>query len=386
MRTEPERIKTIFTIQDMGALPIAIITGLGALLFCCCTVCFCVCRGVKGGYDDMDGLEGRFLEPLLEEGSAEEESVEFAAAEEPFFDSQEAVVDATTAEEEAVEEGEAGMEEVAGEVDDGGGGGNAGDAPNDSDGDDDNIEKKEEGEVAENNEDVATEEDALLIPTTADPVEQISSRRRSIRPRRPRHMRRLYGACTFCYVLSVTMVATMVVCSIRFYPNIPEHNICNDNVAWESLMESMKSIQVEADFEILASISNPNHISVALDKGSGQFTHNGKFMGTFDIPPFTVEAMSITDVLIIAHLSPERWDSFSIASEYYHGKLVLHVDAKAVIRVPALFDWTYEGGVEGIEVHVNELSDRHLCACPSWDEAKNHTLDFLEESFFLEDV
>jgi hypothetical protein len=382
MRTAPERIKTVFNIQDMGALPIAIITGLGALLCCCCTVCFCVATGVKGGYDGMDALEGRLLEPLLEEESAEE-SVEFAPVEEPLFDSQQAVGTATTSEEEAVEEGEAAVEEDTGEVENEGG-----DNTDDGDAEDDanNVVTIDQGEDAENNEDVPDEEDPLLMPSTADPVSQMYYRRRSIRPRRPRHIGRLYGACTFCYVLSMTMVATIVVCSIRFYPNIPEHNICNDNVAWESLIESMKSIQVEADFEILASISNPNHISVALDKGSGSFTHNGKFMGTFDIPPFTAEAMSITDVLIIAHLSPERWDSFSIASEYYRGKLVLHVDAKAVIRVPALFDWTYEGGVDGIEVHVNELSDRHLCACPSWDEAKNHTLDFLEENFFLEEV
>ena len=174
-------------------------------------------------------------------------------------------------------------------------------------------------------------------------------------------------------------MCTIVFVSIRYFPQIPVYNICNDDVAWKSIIDSMKKMHTRADFEILASLSNPNHIDVALDKGTGYFHHKGKFAGSFTIPPFTAKAMSITDMLIIASLTPETWDAFQIAKEYEMGNLILHVNTTVIIRIPALFDFTYEGSMGDIEVHVNEINDRHLCACPSWDEAKNHSFLLLED-------
>jgi hypothetical protein len=107
--------------------------------------------------------------------------------------------------------------------------------------------------------------------------------------------------------------------------------------------------------------------------GKGSFHHDGAFVGTFDIPPVTVKAMSVTDMMIIAHFSPEKWSALSITAEYYEGKLILHVDAQVSARVPALFDYTISTELNDLVVHVNELSDRHLCACPNWSEARNKT-------------
>lgn len=107
--------------------------------------------------------------------------------------------------------------------------------------------------------------------------------------------------------------------------------------------------------------------------GKGSFRHDGAFVGTFDIPPVTATAMSVTDMMIIAHFSPERWSALSISAEYYRGKLILDVDVAVSVRVPALFDYSISTKLENLEVHVNEMSDRHLCQCPDWSEAKNNT-------------
>jgi len=199
------------------------------------------------------------------------------------------------------------------------------------------------------------------------------------RSRRPtRSMDRLYGACATCYVVALAGIGLLAFAAVRYYPKIPEYNICNDSMAWKSLIDSLTRMSVTADFEILASISNPNHFDVALDMGRGSFTHHGVFVGTYDIPPVVVKAMSVTDMMIIAHLQPDKWDALSLTTEYYRGKLVLDVDAQANIRIPAFADYTYEADLKDIVVHVNELSDRHLCACPDWSEARNQTPGFYE--------
>jgi hypothetical protein len=187
--------------------------------------------------------------------------------------------------------------------------------------------------------------------------------------RRPmRYITWLGRACTLCYVMSLLIIAACTVACIRYYPKRPEYNVCNDSVAWKSLISSLTNMKVTADFEILASVSNPNHLDVALDMGKGSFTHNGAFVGTFDIPPSVITSMSITDIFLIAHLSPDKWAALGLATEYARGTLVLDVDTQATIRVPAMANYSFTSELKNIEVRVNEMSDRHLCACPEWSQ------------------
>jgi len=176
------------------------------------------------------------------------------------------------------------------------------------------------------------------------------------------------------------LIGVLVFAAIRFYPKRPEYNVCNDSMAWKSLIDNLAKMKVTADFELLASISNPNNIDVTLDMGHGSFTHEGAFVGTFDIPPVTAKAMSITDMLIIAHLAPEAWDALGLAKEYYQGKLVLHVSVEASVRVPALANFSYTASVDDIVVNVNEMADRHLCACPNWSDGADtsNAVDWLQ--------
>ena len=361
-RQKPEKIQQHVSFRDLNPLPVAIVSAAAMLVCCCASVCFCICRGVKGAYDDLvistnPAAQDGSLDPLLgnehvndesPSGIAEPETQESSNGRESiYFDAQ--------------EEGEAPID------------GEDPDTANEglkNEGDGDGADGQSVDEID------GSEADPLLVEDT---VTSAYSRRRSIRPRPPRHMQRMYNACRGCYIVTLLMMFSMVLCSVIYYPQIPVYNICNDDVAWKSIIDSMLRMHTQADFEILASLSNPNHISVALDNGTGFFHHNGKFAGSFTIPPFTAEAMSITDILIIAHLTPGTWDAVQIAEEYSMGKLILHVNTSVVIRVPALADFTYEGHMDDIVVNVNEINDRSLCACPSWDEAKNHSdraLDF----------
>jgi hypothetical protein len=207
-------------------------------------------------------------------------------------------------------------------------------------------------------------EDRRTVPRSA---------RTSRRPRR-RGMHRLYVTCMGCYICTLLFVGIVTFSAIYFFPKKPIFNICNDSVAWKSLIDSMTSMKATAEFEILASIYNPNHLDVALDMGQGSFSHDGALVGTYEIPPTVIAAAAISDILIVARFTPDQWQALSITAEYYHGTLVLSVDAQVSIRIPVLVDFTFSTSLKDLVVHVNEMSDRHLCACPTWSDAShNHT-------------
>lgn len=190
----------------------------------------------------------------------------------------------------------------------------------------------------------------------------------------PLHMKKLYRTCSIIYYISVFVVLVLVGTVVVFFPQRPVYNVCNDSVAWKRIMSNLVSFQLSASFEILLSLQNPNRVVAALDRGKGSFKYDGKTFGTYDIPPVLIDSMSITDLMLIARVTPDKYQALEIAEAYYLGKLILEAEFEGTVRIPALFDYTFDVHVKDIIVNVTELSDRSLCHCPTWDdEGKNHS-------------
>ena len=192
----------------------------------------------------------------------------------------------------------------------------------------------------------------------------------------PPHMKALYRMCSCMYYLSILFVVSLVFGIFTFFPKPPVYNVCNDAVAWTQIFESLVLMKLDASFEILVSVSNPNHVTVVLDKATGSFAYEGKSIGTYEMPSATAEGMAITDMMLIAKVTPDRYQAVQLAHAYFSGNLVLTADFNAKVRAPALFDLSYEVHMKDIDVYVNELGPRDLCHCPSWDDKPNsHTND-----------
>lgn len=346
-------------ISQIGFFPLTVLVVLAMSCVCCVSLCYCVSANVKGAYDDLvavyeDEDDDHPNGPrVAHRRQAVRPSAEAAPMEEEPVDVAEQGDRTPTSEYVPLGEGSDHNAEEEG--------------PDEQE--DHPIDRRGWGDGAEQ-----TNDDMMTSPL-------LMQRRR--RPR-PRHMQRLFNYCRLCYVLTLMTIFACSIATILYYPKIPTYNVCNDAVAWSSLIESLTNMKATADFEILVSVSNPNHFSLALDKGMGSFTHKGTFVGTYDIPPTVAAPMAITDLLIVAHLAPDKWDALGLVAEYYRGKLVLYVDAEATLRIPMLANYSFTTALRNIVVNVNEQSERYLCACPNWKDIKLPVVNM--EDLDLEDV
>jgi len=189
----------------------------------------------------------------------------------------------------------------------------------------------------------------------------------------PYHIKCLYRLCSIIYYLSVIVVVSVVGLCLFMYPQLPVYNVCNDEVAWTGIMKDIVAFKLDASFEILASLSNPNRIAAVMDRGKGSFSFEGENFGTFEIPPVTGDAMAITDFMIVVNVSPSnRQQVVQLAEAYYTGKLIINAEFEGSISVPSLFDYTRNIQVKDIIVDINADSDRSLCHCKAWGDEKNH--------------
>jgi hypothetical protein len=349
-RFVPEDIDGVF-IEDIGIAPLAIIFSIGICCCCCATLCFCGASGFKGAYDDIVVVAaGGLDQPVYSEASRHTGRI---VARPPVT-----IMRPTIEHDNEDQDDDAFSNQI------------------------ENIESYE----TENND--LEEETSLLgshmhhnplytgsgYSLMTGVVSAQPSAYATVQARGGTNsMQRIFNLCRCCYVIALIFTASFIVGSIRYFPKVPTYNVCNDNLAWKSIVDNMTSLKVEATFEILISVMNPNNFGVAIDMGRGTFNHRGIFVGTFDIPPTTIPSMSLMDIRVIAHFTPEKWEALSLTAEYYKGTLAFDVNAKATFRFPWLFDYSATSNFNDIHVLVNDpkLNDRHLCACPKWSDLKN---------------
>eukprot|EP00592_Proboscia_alata_P012780 CAMPEP_0194394522 /NCGR_PEP_ID=MMETSP0174-20130528/123899_1 /TAXON_ID=216777 /ORGANISM="Proboscia alata, Strain PI-D3" /LENGTH=512 /DNA_ID=CAMNT_0039190325 /DNA_START=14 /DNA_END=1552 /DNA_ORIENTATION=+ len=178
---------------------------------------------------------------------------------------------------------------------------------------------------------------------------------------------KLFLCCKFTYVFSLTILLIAVYTILYFYPRVPDYNICSDVFDWKSIVDSMEALGLAASFEMLISVYNPNQLEIELVSGSGTFKLSGAQVGSFEIPPITIPPGSINDYLFTTSFTPDEWQALSLTTDYYMGSLAFTVDAKAFVRIPQLFGYTFEVDFDDYLVHVlDDISDRHLCKCQAW--------------------
>lgn len=180
----------------------------------------------------------------------------------------------------------------------------------------------------------------------------------------------LFGMCTLLYVLAVVFILFFSSFVVWIFPQMPQLNICSDEFAWKSIIESVENMQLQASFGILMSVHNPNRFALSMKNFNGKFHHNGNEIGSYKIESTTFAAMSITDVTMTCSFSPEKWEAVKLAADYYRGNLVLQVNAQGTIQLSQNVAIPINMGDMSVNATNYNMDDRHLCACPKWSDAK----------------
>jgi hypothetical protein len=339
-----------FALPELRLIPSIVAAVLAAVTLCCATLCCCAVRFTKDAYNDLV-RDVTATTPLLlnnnddDDDMADQQHYTSTSIDEPVVSSTEVPEEEAPAEHE-VTDGPAAEQDDPEQ-----------DPP-------DPPDAEEEPAVAPSSPHRTTRRAAATARTRTNT--------RPPPPRRPPHriIHRLYNVCVGCYCVTLLAVAATSIAIIKYFPQPPEYSICNDAVAWQSIVDAMAHMNVAADFELLASIQNPNYLDVQVIAGSGSLYHKNDFVGSFVIPAITIQRRSITDLLVTATFAPDKWKALSIGAEYYAGTLMLTLDSQVTIRIPMLMGYTFTVTVKDLLVDINQAADRHLCACPTWSDAR----------------
>ncbi len=308
-------------VNVMAATILSVIMGL---ILCCSTCCFVGVTCVKGVVDDMvrdpdadysphdDVLDGDGLElqtPLLENGATGDDAID--------------------------------------SIDD----------------------NRNNGDYNNNDDDilVTTEQQSSV---TQLPITSMAMKSRHLPPpkKKKSSVKHMYSICQIFYLITVFSTVILFIVGMSYAPRQPKYNVCTNQFEWKSIIEGMIGLKMSASFDLLISVKNPNRFDVDLNNGSGQFHHDGNYVGLFEIPQSTISGKAISDVVVKVTFSPDKWSAIGMTTEYYRGTLKFVIGGHANVEIPALGNYQFDAKFDDIIVNVNDPSqdDTHLCACPSW--------------------
>ena len=322
-RKEPEPIRG-YDISDVGTMPLLVILGLAGLVICCASCCYGVACCMRGTYEDYATLA------VANNGG--DSSVMMQNSQRPRT---------ISFQEEVLVNGD-----DDGNVDD-----------------DRGNEREQEGteyqRLLDDGVGVAAGEDEESLHT------RITAARSQVMANSS-NTKCMFNACSVCYAVTVFCVGIFAVMGVVYSPRRPDISVCSDALAWKSIVDGMTSMKMQASFQILMSVQNPNRFDIVLDMASGSFKHDGAQVGTFTVPRTSIQSMAITDLLVSVTFTPDKWEALQLTAEYYKGTLTFMVDMAAAVQIPALANFTYDFEMDNYKVLAADpkLQDRHLCYCP----------------------
>ncbi len=223
-----------------------------------------------------------------------------------------------------------------------------------------------------NDSNVQNEDDLLVTTEQQSSMTQLpitTSMAAKSRPKKKKSsVKQMYSICRIFYLITVFTTVILFIVGMSYAPRQPQYNVCTNQFEWKSIIEGMIGLKMSASFDLLISVKNPNRFDVDLNNGSGQFHHDGNYVGLFEIPQSTISAKAISDVVVKVTFSPDKWSAIGMTTEYYRGTLKFVIGGNANVEIPALGNYQFDAKFDDVVVNVNDPSqdDTHLCACPSW--------------------
>ena len=134
--------------------------------------------------------------------------------------------------------------------------------------------------------------------------------------------------------------------------------------------------QIDADYEMLMSLYNPNRLDIDVHSFQGEFffhtmAGSEQSVASVRLSPYLIPSGSVADKIAVLSIGVERWSALELAALYWEGKLVLHGDIDVSFQLrfwdTPLF-WPLSLSVKHVPIDVKQPQHQTHCNC------KNGTL------------
>eukprot|EP00752_Nemacystus_decipiens_P006985 g6265.t1 len=186
-------------------------------------------------------------------------------------------------------------------------------------------------------------------------------------------------------VCGTGLAATLIICGVvvAFAPHAPGVNVCNTEFDWGSIVHSIAKVAVEADFQILVSIYNPNMLDAKIESGTAILSHKHTPVGTMAFHPAVLTGGYVTDILLTITFNGEVWEEAHLGLEYETGQLAFLMDATVSASVMwhghKTYPFTFSIHDYYIKVSDTTDYDRSLCNCTQMMQGARQPRQVLEQ-------
>ena len=171
--------------------------------------------------------------------------------------------------------------------------------------------------------------------------------------------------CCVCFVSTIGILLMFV---LVVYPHTPTYSVCNSELDWGSLLSSLSSLKLAADYDVAMSVKNPNIFDIYVDSLDAVFSFEGtpvaavhmkRMAGASEV--VKLEAVTITDVLLPLTFAPESI-SQAVHLSRANSAGTLKFTASFSIKGTAMGFYNYDVEVKDHVVDLSTMGDTSLCA------------------------
>lgn len=170
-----------------------------------------------------------------------------------------------------------------------------------------------------------------------------------------------------CAVLASVVGVLATVLVLVYYPVVPDYSLCNDKVAWGSLLRGLvTALKAQGTAEFHVAVWNPNRYDLTVKSMLATVFFRGVAVGSASVgEDFELRAGHVNDLTFVARMDTTLSTASSMLAQYLAGSLLVDLNLDLETQV-AWFDRTLYAANASfpiLGVNVTSGSERHLCRC-----------------------
>lgn len=167
----------------------------------------------------------------------------------------------------------------------------------------------------------------------------------------------------------LTVLISMTVLALMFYPRMPDYNVCNREFEWESILHSIMGLEPKVEYQVLVSVINENRFGFVLESGTADIYHNATLVGKWELDkPWEAKAGSISDMIAGINIKPGYGEGIALWKDFSRNELIFRINA----TITGSITWgrhkiyRISSSTPDVEFLVGAEYDRGLCKCTEY--------------------